>query len=327
MMEFKKLREELYPSDEEKEEVMEDDKNSQETEWENKPMDGINGDKDVDSYYTMNDESRDSRSSSENSDEYVEEETSQPMVLQEKYKIQVKFETKMLGMKVAKGNNKLWVDRINTKKLKKKIQVKDIIRAINGERVGNGLSALQSPVQPMYIEFSRMVLVKLLEDEATEYYTDEEGRDSEDISNNTCINNSDIESFDGEESMELTEMELRKIKEKDKKNKEEKDDDDNNYRSNDGNTSNDDDTNDKSKNAEEEENEEEEHMDTTKSNTRSVLCCAGDFCKQQGGQAIIGMSHKCIGCDGRLHGSPCSNEKTDELNGMTCKQCDVDAMA
>ena len=67
-------------------------------------------------------------------------------------------------------------------------------------------------------------------------------------------------------------------------------------------------------------------MDTTKPNTISVLCCAGDFCKQQGGQAIIGMSHKCIGCDGRLHGYPCSNEKTDEMNGMTCKQCDADAM-
>ena len=51
----------------------------------------------------------------------------------------------------------------------------------------------------MYNEFSRMVSVKVLEDEATEYYTDEEGRNSEDIPNNTGINNSDIESVDGGE--------------------------------------------------------------------------------------------------------------------------------
>ena len=65
-------------------------------------------------------------------------------------------------------------------------------------------------------------------------------------------------------------------------------------------------------------------MDTTESNIICVLCCARDFCEQQGGRAIIGMSHKCIECEGRFHGFPCSNEKTDEMNGMTCKQCDAD---
>ena len=75
------------------------------------------------------------------------------MVIQEEHKIKVKFENKMLGMKVAKRNNKLWVDTINTEELKKKIQVNDIIRTINGVQVGDKLSTIQSSVQPMYIEF------------------------------------------------------------------------------------------------------------------------------------------------------------------------------
>ena len=158
-------------------------------------------------------------------------------------------------MIVAKGNNKLWVDTTNTESLKKKIQVKDIIRTINGKRVGDTLSAIQSSVRPMYIEFVRMVSVEVLEDEATECYTDEEGRNSEDIPNNTGIINSDIESVNGGESMDSTEMELQKIKEKDKKKKDEKDDDNSNYQSDDGETSNNDDTNEESKTTEEEENE------------------------------------------------------------------------
>ena len=105
--------------------------------------DGNNGLEDGNSDCTTNDESS---SGSENSDKYIEEETSQPMIIQEEHKIQVKFNNKMLGMIVAKGNNKLWVDTINTESLKKKIQVKDIIRTINGKRVGDKLSAIQSSV-------------------------------------------------------------------------------------------------------------------------------------------------------------------------------------
>ena len=178
-----------------------------------------------------------------------------------------------------------------------------------------------------------MVSVEVIEDEETEYYTeDEELMNSEDIPNETGINNNDIESFDGDESLDLTEMELQNMKEKDTMNKEEKDDDDRDYRSDDGNASsddatNDDDNNDESSNAEEEESEEEDGMDTTESTTLCALCCAGDFCEQQGGRAIIGMSYKCIACKGRFHGFPCSNEKTDDMNGMTCKQCDANDMA
>ena len=54
--------------------------------------------------------------------------------------------------------------------------------------------------------------VKVIEDEATEYYTDEELMNSEDIPNETGIKNSDIDSFDGDDSMESTEMDLRNIK-------------------------------------------------------------------------------------------------------------------
>ena len=66
-------------------------------------------------------------------------------------------------------------------------------------------------------------------------------------------------------------------------------------------------------------------MDITKSTTNE-LCCAGEFCQQEGGQAIIGMSHRCIACDGQLHGFPCSDGKSDKLIGMICKQCEADAM-
>ena len=231
----------------------------------------------------------------------------------------------MLGMIVAKGNNKLWVNTINTESLKKKIQVKDIIRTINGKRVGDNLSTIQSPVRPMYIKFVRMVSVEVLEDKATEYYTDEEWMNSEEIPGDTGINNSDIESVGEGESMDSTEMELKKIREKDKKKKDEKEDDDSNYQSNDEGTSNDDDTNDESEPTREEDNEENERMDTTESIT-NALCCAGEFCRQEGGRAIIGMSHRCIASDGQLHGFPCSDGKSDKLIGMICKQCEADAM-
>ena len=49
------------------------------------------------------------------------ETTSQPMVIQKELKIKVKFKKKLLGMIVAKGKNKLWVDTINKEELKKKI--------------------------------------------------------------------------------------------------------------------------------------------------------------------------------------------------------------
>ena len=158
---------------------------------------------DVDSHYTMNDEGS---SDSKNSEEYIEEETSQPMTIQEEQKIQVKFDDKTLGMIVAKGNSKLWVDTINTESLKKKIQVKDIIRTINGTRVGNKLSAIQPSIRPMHIECISMVLVEVLEDEATEYYTDKELRNKEEIPNEIGIDNIDIESGGEGESMDLKKM-------------------------------------------------------------------------------------------------------------------------
>ena len=72
-------------------------------------------------------------------------ETSKPTVVQEEYKYKVKFENKTLGLDVAKGNNKLWVSKVNNEKLKKKIQINNIIIRVNNERVGNDLSILQSP--------------------------------------------------------------------------------------------------------------------------------------------------------------------------------------
>ena len=66
-------------------------------------------------------------------------------------------------------------------------------------------------------------------------------------------------------------------------------------------------------------------MDTTDSTT-NTLCCARDFCKKEGGRAIIGVSHRCRACNGRLHGFPCSNGKSDELIGMICKQYEAEAM-
>ena len=69
-------------------------------------------DEEEDSYYTMGNESR---SSSEDSSEYTDvEETSEPIVVLETHTYQVKFETKTLGMNVAKENNKLWVTKVNT---------------------------------------------------------------------------------------------------------------------------------------------------------------------------------------------------------------------
>ena len=119
----------------------------------------------------------------------------------------------------------------------------------------------------------------------------------EEIPDDTGINNSEIESGGEGESMDSTEIKQQKIREKDKKKKGEKEDDDSNYQSNDEGTSNDDDTNDESEPTGEEENEENERMDITESSTTNAICCAGEFCQQEGGQAIIGMSHKCIGCD------------------------------
>ena len=100
-------------------------------------------DEEEDSYHTMGDESR---SSNEDSSEYTDtEKTSESIVVQETHKYQIKFETKTLGMDVAKGRNKLWVTKVNKEKLKKKIHINDTIIRVNSERVGNDLSALQSP--------------------------------------------------------------------------------------------------------------------------------------------------------------------------------------
>ena len=84
--------------EEKKDERMSDNENSEEDEEE-------------DSYYTMGNESR---GSSEGNSEYADaEETSEPIVVQETHKYQVKFETKTLGMDVAKGRNKLWMTKVN----------------------------------------------------------------------------------------------------------------------------------------------------------------------------------------------------------------------
>ena len=52
-----------------------------------------------------------------------------------------------------------------------------------------------------------------------------------------------------------------------------------------------------------------------------LLCCAGDLCKQKKGCIIIGKGHKCAVCQGCMHGFPCSDEKVEDLVGMTCKKC------
>merc|ERR1712238_248992 len=134
------------------------------------------------------------------------EETSEPILVQKTHKYQVKFETKTLGMDVTKGRNSLWVAKVNMEILKKKIQINDTISVKNGERVGNDISALQSPNRPLYIEFSRTGSVEVIEDERIEYYSDEELMNSEGIPNETGIDNSDIELFDGNESTEPMEV-------------------------------------------------------------------------------------------------------------------------
>ena len=101
----------------------------------------------------------------------------------------------MLGMDVAKGKNKLWVSKVNMEELKKRIHINDTIIAVNGERVGNDLSALRSPNRPLCIQLSRTVSVEIIEDETTEYYTDEEWTNGGDIPKGTGIDNSDIESL------------------------------------------------------------------------------------------------------------------------------------
>ena len=119
---------------------------------------------------------------------------------------------------------------------------------------------------------------------------------NEGIPKRTGIDNSNIESFDRDESIDSTEEDLRNIREKETKKNEEEDDDDRNYTSDDGETKNDDENYDESRNTEEEDSKEEERNDTTESSTIGVFFCAGDFCEQEGGLAIIGMSHRCIGC-------------------------------
>ena len=41
--------------------------------------------------------------------------------------------------------NKLWVSKVNDEKLKKKIQINDIIICVNNEQADNDLSNIQSP--------------------------------------------------------------------------------------------------------------------------------------------------------------------------------------
>ena len=54
-----------------------------------------------------------------------------------------------------------------------------------------------------------------------------------------------------------------------------------------------------------------------------LMCCAGDLCQQQGsGGIIIGSNgHPCVICKERMHSNICSDGKSDNMNGMTCKKC------
>ena len=58
-----------------------------------------------------------------------------------------------------------------------------------------------------------------------------------------------------------------------------------------------------------------------------LMCCAGDLCQQQGsGGIIIGSNgHPCIACKKRMHGNVCSDGKSDDMIGMTCKKCAASA--
>ena len=76
--------------------------------------------------------------------------------------------------------------------LKNCIQINDTIIAVNDERVGNDLSALQSVNRPLCIQFSRTVSIEVIEDKTTEYYTDEEWTNGGDIPKGTGIDNNDI---------------------------------------------------------------------------------------------------------------------------------------
>ena len=51
-----------------------------------------------------------------------------------------------------------------------------------------------------------------------------------------------------------------------------------------------------------------------------TMCCAGDLC-QCGGIIIGSNGHSCVVCKERMHGGICSDGKSDEMNGMTCKKC------
>ena len=81
---------------------------------------------------------------------------------------------------------------------------------------------------------------------------------------------------------------------------------------------NNDDRDNESSDSEEEDSEEENSDETASGNT---LCCVRDLCKQQEGCIIIGKGHKCVVCEGRMHGLRCSDEKVDDMVGMTCKKC------
>ena len=132
-------------------------------------------------------------------------------------------------MEVTKGTkSKVWVSKVNDEKLKKKIQTNDTIIRVNSKRIGNDVSALQSTIRPLYIEFARVVSVEVIEDddETIEDHTDEELTNNEDLPKRTGIDNSDIGSSDGDESIDSTEEELRKIIEKETNKEEEEEDDD-----------------------------------------------------------------------------------------------------
>ena len=76
--------------------------------------------------------------------------TSGPNIVQEVYTYQVKFNDEKLGLEVAKGTKRLvWVTKVNNDKLKKKIQINDIIISVNNEQVDNDLKFIQSTIRPI----------------------------------------------------------------------------------------------------------------------------------------------------------------------------------
>ena len=53
----------------------------------------------------------------------------------------------------------------------------------------------------------------------------------------------------------------------------------------------------------------------------NVVCAAGSFCQCKG-QPLDLKKHLCRECKKPLHGGPCSNGDTEDMNNMLCIRCD-----